>query len=61
MFELFKKCTSKPDAATVAAKDLEEAKRQLLKAQSAAEFYSSQVKYFDGVVRRLTTYVEGTK
>ena len=47
-----------PDAVTLASRDLEEAKRQLLVTQSAAEHSAKMVEYYQGVVKRLSNYVQ---
>ena len=47
-----------PDAVTLASRDLEEAKRQLLVTQSAAEHSAKMVEYYQGVVNRLSNYVQ---
>lgn len=46
-----------PDAITIASRDLEEAKRNLLSMQSAAEHAAKMVEYYEGVVNRLSNYV----
>ena len=47
-----------PDATTLASRDLEEAKRQLLATQAAAEHSAKMVEYYQGVVIRLSNYVQ---
>jgi hypothetical protein len=47
-----------PDATTLASRDLEEAKRQLLATQAAAEHSAKMVEYYQGVVNRLSNYVQ---
>ena len=47
-----------PDAVTLASLDLEEAKRQLLATQSQAEHSAKMVEYYQGVVTRLSQYVQ---
>ena len=47
-----------PDAVTLASRDLEEAKRQLLVTQSQAEHSVKMVEYYQGVVTRLSQYVQ---
>lgn len=58
MFQALKKLFTKPSAKVIATTDLEEAKRQLLASQAAAEYHSNMVKYYEQVVRRLTVYVK---
>lgn len=47
-----------PDAVTLASRDLEEAKRQLLVTQAQAEHSVKMVEYYQGVVTRLSQYVQ---
>ena len=47
-----------PSAVEIAQRDLEEAKRTLLAQQSAAEHATKMVEYYQGVVQRLTHYVQ---
>jgi len=47
-----------PDATTLASRDLEEAKRQLLVTQAQAEHSAKMVEYYQGVVLRLSNYVK---
>ena len=47
-----------PDAVTLASRDLEEAKRQLLVTQAQAEHATKMVEYYQGVVNRLSNYVQ---
>ena len=51
----------KPSALTIAATDLEEAKRHFLRSVSAAEFHAFQAVYYQGVVERLTDYIQESK
>ena len=53
-FRMFKT----PDAISIASRDLEEAKRALLVTQAQAEHATKMVEYYQGVVKRLTTYVQ---
>jgi len=46
-----------PSAETLALKELEEAKRKLLEAQSAREFSESMCKYHEARIKRLTAYL----
>ena len=51
-----------PDAVSIASHDLEEAKRVLLVTQAQAEHATKMVEYYQGVVQRLSKYVqEGMK
>jgi len=47
----------KPTALQIAVNDLEEAKRDYLKAIAAAEFYAAQAQYHDGLINRVTNYL----
>ena len=47
-----------PDAVTLASRDLEEAKRQLLVTQAQAEHSAKMVEYYQGMVSRLSNYVQ---
>ena len=47
-----------PDAITLASRDLEEAKRQLLVTQAQAEHSAKMVEYYQGMVSRLSNYVQ---
>lgn len=46
-----------PSAETLALKELEEAKRKLLEAQSAREYSESMCKYHEARIKRLTSYL----
>lgn len=46
-----------PSAEEIAKEELEEAKRNLLAQQAAAEHAVKMVEYYQGVVARLETYV----
>ena len=47
-----------PDAVTLASRDLEEAKRQLLVTQAQAEHSAKMVEYYQGMISRLSNYVQ---
>lgn len=51
----------KPSAETLAQVELEEAKRQLLVAQSDAEYRNAMVEYHRRRIARLQTILQGTK
>ena len=55
------KMFSKPTALQLAVNDLEDAKRDHLKAMAAAEFYAAQAAYHDGLISRLTNYLRETE
>lgn len=47
-----------PSAHQLAVRDLEDAKRELLSVQAAAEHQVKMVEYYSGVVTRLTQYIQ---
>jgi hypothetical protein len=47
-----------PTADIMAARELEEAKRELLRSQSALDYTKRMVEYHQDRVKRLTAYVE---
>ena len=46
-----------PSAETLALQELEETKRELLRAQSAREYADSMCKYHEARIKRLTGYL----
>jgi len=46
----------KPTAQQIAERDLEEARRQLLKAQSHAEYWRRMADYYSDTIKRLEAY-----
>jgi hypothetical protein len=46
-----------PTAESLALRELEEAKRRLLEAQTAREYAESMCKYRDAQIKRLTAYL----
>ena len=46
-----------PTAETLALRELEEAKRRLLQAQTAREYADSMCKYREAQIKRLTAYL----
>lgn len=55
---MFKTMFKTPSAYQIAAQDLEAAKRELLAAQSRAEHSAKMVEYYQGLVTRLSNYVQ---
>lgn len=55
---MFTKMFSTPSADSIAQRELEDAKRELLKHQASAEFEAKMVEYYKGVVARLSEYTE---
>jgi hypothetical protein len=47
-----------PSAETIALRELEAAKRDLLRMQDAQEYAARMVEYHQGKIRRLTTYLK---
>lgn len=47
-----------PSAKTLALRELEEAKRKLLEAQTGKEYAESMCKYHEARIKRLTTYMQ---
>ncbi len=54
----FKQFFKTPDARSLACRDLEESKRLLLSMQSTAEHAVKMVEYYEGVVTRLSNYIQ---
>lgn len=48
----------KPNANEIAVRDLEDAKRALLREQAAAEYHAKMADYYDGIIHRLTNYLK---
>ena len=53
----FKGLFATPSAEVLALRELEDAKRRLLEAQSAREYADSMCKYHEARIKRLTTYL----
>jgi len=47
----------KPTALEIAARDLEQAKRDYLFAMQHSEYYAAQAQYNDGLIARLSNYI----
>lgn len=47
-----------PSPESIALRELEEAKRSMLQAQTAKEYAESMVKYHDARIRRLTQFLK---
>ena len=58
MIKEFLQTFRKPSAASIAQRELEEAQRQLLSAQSAAEYAAQMSVYHAARIKRLTTYIK---
>jgi hypothetical protein len=55
--EYLKSIFTTPSAETMALRELEEARRKLLEAQSAREYAESMCKYHEARIKRLTSYL----
>ena len=58
MIDTIKRWLSPPAALVLAARELEDAKRGLLSAQSSREYADGMCKYYEAKIRRLTTYLK---
>ena len=59
MVEYLKSLWETPSAEALALRELEEAKRKLLEAQSAREYADSMCKYREAQIKRLAVYIKG--
>ena len=59
MIEELKKIWATPSAEALALRELEEAKRKLLEAQTSREYADSMVKFREAQIKRLTAYIKG--
>ena len=57
LINYLKKVYTTPSAEVIALRELEDAKRQLLEAQSGREYADSMCKYHEARIKRLTTYL----
>lgn len=60
LIDFTKQLFSTPSAETIALRELEEAKRQLLDAQTAREYADSMCKFREAQIKRLTAYLHRT-
>lgn len=56
-----KKLWQTPSAEALALRELEEAKRKLLDAQTSREYAESMVKFREAQIKRLTAYIKGVE
>lgn len=61
LIEYIKNLWATPSAEVIAIRELEEAKRKLLEAQTGREYADSMCKYHEARIKRLTTYVRGVE
>lgn len=59
MIQELKKLWSTPSAESLALRELEDAKRKLLDAQTSREYAESMCKFREAQIKRLTTYIKG--
>ena len=59
LIEYLKNVYTTPSAEVIAVRELEEAKRKLLEAQSGREYADSMCKYHEARIKRLTNYIKG--
>ena len=57
LIEYFKNVYTSPSAEVLALRELEDAKRKLLEAQTGREYADSMCKYHEARIKRLTTYL----
>ena len=57
LIEYFKNVYTTPSAEVLALRELEDAKRKLLEAQTGREYADSMCKYHEARIKRLTTYL----
>ena len=56
-----KKLWATPSAESIALRELEEAKRKLLDAQTGREYADSMCKFREAQIKRLTAYIKGVE
>lgn len=61
MIDELKKLWTTPSAEAIALRELEEAKRKLLDAQTSREYADSMVKFREAQIKRLTAYIKGVE
>ena len=59
MMQELKKLWSTPSAESLALRELEDAKRKLLDAQTSREYAESMCKFREAQIKRLTVYIKG--
>jgi hypothetical protein len=58
VIETLKRWLSPPAALVLAARELEDAKRGLLSAQSSREYADGLVRYYEAKIKRLSAYLK---
>lgn len=61
MIDELKKMWATPSAEAIALRELEDAKRKLLEAQTSREYADSMVKFREAQIKRLTAYIKGVE
>jgi hypothetical protein len=61
MIDELKKMWTTPSAEVLALRELEEARRKLLDAQTSREYADSMVKFREQQIKRLTAYLKGAE
>ena len=61
MIQELKKLWSTPSAESLALRELEDAKRKLLDAQTSREYAESMCKFREAQIKRLTAYIKGVE
>ena len=61
MMNELKKLWSTPSAEALALRELEDAKRKLLDAQTSREYAESMCKFREAQIKRLTAYIKGVE
>jgi hypothetical protein len=61
MMNQLKKLWATPSAESIALRELEEAKRKLLDAQTGREYADSMCKFREAQIKRLTAYIKGVE
>ena len=61
MMQELKKLWSTPSAESLALRELEDAKRKLLDAQTSREYAESMCKFREAQIKRLTAYIKGVE
>jgi hypothetical protein len=57
LYNWLKNAYLSPSAETIALRELEDARRKLLEAQSGREYATSMCNYYDVKIKRLTSYL----
>ena len=57
-FSWIKSTYTPPSAERIALSELEDAKRQLLQVQSTQEYSAKMAEYYQGKIKRLTSYIK---